>query len=42
MSWCLFGQIVILIVIGAFVSSFVRCMHDTYCKMCKPKNPPQG
>ena len=37
MSWLLFGQIVLLIVVFAFVFTFVRCMHDTHCKRCKPQ-----
>ena len=35
MSWLTFVQIVLLIVVYSFVSTFVRCMHDTYCKRCK-------
>ena len=35
MSWGMFGQIVLLIVIFSFVRSFVKCMHDTYCGKCK-------
>jgi hypothetical protein len=35
MSWGLFGQIVLLIVIFALVFRFVKCMHDTHCKQCK-------
>ena len=35
MSWLTFGQAVLLIVIFAFVNTFVRCMHDTFCKKCK-------
>jgi hypothetical protein len=35
MSWMLFGQIVLLIVIFALVVSFVKCMHDGHCRMCK-------
>ncbi len=35
MSWGLFGQIVLLMVIHAFVSCFVKCMHDMVCKQCK-------
>jgi len=35
MSWALFGQIVLLIVIAAFIFTFVRCMHDSHCKICK-------
>jgi len=34
MSWGMFGMIVLLIVINAFATNFVKCMHDTYCK-CK-------
>jgi hypothetical protein len=35
MNWLMFGQVVLLIVIFAFVTSFVKCLHDTYCKKCK-------
>jgi len=35
MSWGLFGQIVLLIVIFALVKTFVKCMHATYCFKCK-------
>ncbi len=35
MSWALFGQIVLLIVIHAFVKNFVKCLHDTFCIKCK-------
>lgn len=35
MSWGLFGQIVLLIIIYSFISNFVKCMHDTYCTKCK-------
>ena len=35
MRWGTFGQIVVLIVIFAFVTNFVKCMHDTYCTKCK-------
>lgn len=35
MSWGLFGQIALLIVIFVFVKAFVKCMHDTYCAKCK-------
>mgnify|MGYP001609143183 CR=1 FL=1 len=35
MSWTLFGQIVLLIFIYAFVVNFVKCMHDIYCAKCK-------
>ena len=35
MSWRLFGQIALLIIIFAFVKAFIKCMHDTYCKACK-------
>ena len=37
MSWCLFGQIVLLIVLFAFITSAVKCLHDTCCKKCKPQ-----
>lgn len=35
MSWGLFGQIVLLIIIFAFVRVFIKCIHDTYCAKCK-------
>lgn len=35
MSWLLFGQIVLLIVIFGFVVSVMKCMHDNFCGMCK-------
>jgi len=35
MSWGLFGQVVLLIIIFAFVTTLVKCMHDTYCTKCK-------
>ena len=35
MSWATFGQIALLIVVFAFVNTFIRCMHDSYCKKCK-------
>lgn len=37
MSWGLFGQIVLLIIIYAFVKNAVKCLHDTYCTKCKSK-----
>lgn len=35
MSWLAFVQIALLIVIYAFATTVVRCLHDTYCKKCK-------
>jgi hypothetical protein len=35
MSWATFGKIVVLIVIFAFVTAFVRCLHDTKCTKCQ-------
>ena len=35
MNWMTFGQIVLLIIVFAFVTTFVRCMHDAHCKVCK-------
>lgn len=35
MSWMLFGQIVLLIVIFGVVVCFIKCMHDTHCKKCR-------
>ena len=29
------GQVVLLIVVFAFVTTFVKCIHDTYCTKCK-------
>jgi len=35
MSLGLFGQIVLLIVIYAFVKTAVKCLHNSYCPKCK-------
>jgi hypothetical protein len=35
MSWPTFGKVVLLIVIFAFVNTFVTCMHDSKCTSCK-------
>lgn len=35
MSWALFGQIVLLIIVFAVAKTFIKCMHDTYCMKCK-------
>lgn len=35
MDWALFGQVVLLIVIFALVTTFVKCMHDSFCTKCK-------
>ena len=35
MSWTLFVQIVLLMIIFVFVKTAVKCMHDTFCKTCK-------
>ena len=35
MEWKMFGQITLLIIIFAFVTNFVKCMHDSYCVKCK-------
>ena len=35
MSWLLFGQIVILLVLYALIWNFVKCIHTTYCAKCK-------
>ena len=35
MSWGMFGQIVLLIIIFAFARTGMQCMHDTYCHKCK-------
>ena len=35
MSWATFGQVVLLIVVFAFVTTFVRCLQDTFCTKCK-------
>lgn len=38
MSWMLFGQIALLIVVYVIVSTFVKCMHDSYCTLCKKQS----
>ena len=30
-----FGRVVLLIVMFAFVTTYVKCIHDTYCTKCK-------
>jgi hypothetical protein len=35
MTWCLFGQIVLLIIIFSFINTAIKCMHDTFCHKCK-------
>ena len=35
MSWATFGKVVLLIVIFAFVTTLVKCMHDMKCTACK-------
>ena len=35
MSWLLFGQVVLLIVVFALVNTVVKCLHDAYCTKCK-------
>jgi hypothetical protein len=35
MSWGLFGQIVLLILIAVLLKTFVHCMHANYCIKCK-------
>ena len=37
MSWATFGKVVLLIVIFAVVTTFVKCMHDINCTKCKPQ-----
>ena len=37
MSWATFGKAVLLIIIFAFVTTFVKCMHDMKCTKCKPQ-----
>ena len=39
MTWATFGKGVLLIVIFAFVNTFVKCMHDTKCTVCKKPCP---
>jgi len=34
-SWETFVQIGLLIVLYVVAKTFVKCMHDTYCKKCK-------
>jgi len=35
MSWGLFGQIILLIVIYSLVTTAIKCIHDACCKPCK-------
>lgn len=34
----LFLQIVLLIIIAAFVMNAVKCLHDKFCVLCKKKD----
>ena len=38
MSFGMFMQIVLLIVIFAVVKNVVKCLHDNYCTLCKKKD----
>ena len=38
MSFGLFLQIVLLIIIAAFVMNIVKCLHDKFCVLCKKKD----
>jgi len=35
MDWGTFGQIALLIILFVVAKTFMKCMHDTYCKKCK-------
>jgi len=35
MSWGLFGQIALLIVIFVLLKTFMKCVHDSFCIKCK-------
>jgi len=35
MTWGLFGQIALLIVVFAFVTQAIRCFHDMHCSKCR-------
>lgn len=35
MTWTTFGKVVLLILIFAFVNTFVKCMHDMKCTACR-------
>jgi hypothetical protein len=35
MNWGTFGQVVLLIAVFAFSTTYVKCIHDTYCTKCK-------
>ena len=37
MSWGLFGQIVLLVIIFALAKTCVKCLHDTFCSKCCKK-----
>jgi hypothetical protein len=31
----MFLEIVLLIFVNAFAMTFIKCMHDKFCKVCK-------
>ncbi len=35
MDWGLFGQIVLLIIVLVLAKTFIKCMHEKYCMVCK-------
>ena len=35
MSWGMFTQIVLLIIIFCVAKNAVKCLHDKYCLLCK-------
>ncbi|MDD5729791.1 MAG: hypothetical protein PHN57_01490 [Candidatus Omnitrophica bacterium] len=35
MSWGLFGQIVLLIIVFVIIKTFFKCMHDAHCTKCR-------
>ncbi len=42
MSWAIFGQIVLLIFVFAFVTTSVKCMHNSYCPMHRKQTDTRG
>lgn len=35
LTWGAVVKICVVIAFGAFIKTFIGCMHDTYCKVCK-------
>lgn len=35
-TWGAVVKLCVVVAFAAFIKTFIRCMHDTFCKVCKP------